>query len=173
MLRINHLSVSNTLNMNLLIKLFYLVVLSLLFFSCSTASKKDIPKEKTLEELLIKTWELHQAAGKNSKTETELNEIYHDKYVEFKENNTYNTNATTFFKKETGTWHLNTTRDSIYINKNTEHQIVFSIFNIYERGMSLMSYETETDEEWQGQFYTLSFVEVDYYGSTQIPKEKQ
>lgn len=158
--------------MNHIIKLAFFLAFSFLFFACSTSSKKEVT-EKSLEELLIKTWELHQVAGKNSKYNTESNDIYHDKYIEFEKNNTYNTNALKYFKKEEGVWNINETRDSIYLNKDTEKQIIFSIFHIYERGVSLMSYETENEEDIQGQFYSLKFVEVGYYGSTQIPKEKR
>ena len=153
---------------------FYITIfIIVLCLSCSSPQKEQGNTELTLEELLTKTWELHQVAGKNTKNGITSSEIYHDKYVEFKNNTTYTTNATKYFKKEEGTWKLNPTRDSIYINKDTKDQIVFSIFNIYEKGISLMSYETETEEDWQGQFYTLQFVEVGYYGTTQIPKEKR
>ncbi|AFM04235.1 hypothetical protein Fleli_1837 [Bernardetia litoralis DSM 6794] len=157
--------------MNYFIKSVLFIAFSLLFFSCSTSSIKE-KKELSLEELLIKTWELHQVAGQNSKYDTNSSEIYHDKYIEFKKDQTYTTNAPKYFKKEKGTWYFSSTKDSIYINKGTEKQIIFRIFHIYERGMSLMSYETENEEDIYGQLYSLQFVEVGYYGSTQIPKDK-
>ncbi|WP_338760363.1 lipocalin family protein [Bernardetia sp. ABR2-2B] len=153
------------------VKLLFFLTFNILFFACSSPSKVE-KKGLTLEELLIKTWELHQAVGKNSKSGTESNELYHDKYIEFKKDKTYTTNAK-YFKKEDGVWQFNELRDSIYLNKDTDKQIVFSIFNIYEKGMSLLSHETESEEDWQGQFYSLQFVEVGYYGSTQIPKDKR
>ncbi|PIY08618.1 MAG: hypothetical protein COZ18_11515 [Flexibacter sp. CG_4_10_14_3_um_filter_32_15] len=158
--------------MNHFTKLLFVLAFNILFFACSSTSKVE-KKELTLEELLIKTWELHQAVGTNSKYDTNSNNLHHDKYIEFEKNNTYNTNAPKYFKKTVGTWHFNETRDSIYFNKNTEKQIIFSIFNIYERGMSLLSYETESEEDIYGQLYSLQFVEVGYYGSSQIPKDKR
>ncbi len=142
--------------MNLFIKLFSLLIFSTLFFACSSSSKVE-KKELTLEELLIKEWELYQVAGKNSKYGTESNDFYGNKYIEFRKDKTYNTNAPKYFKKEYGIWSINETRDSIYLNKNTEKQFVLSIFHIYESGMSLLSYETESEEDILGQLYSLQF----------------
>ncbi len=150
----------------------YTIVFVIGCLSCTSSTQKE-KRELTLEEMFVKTWELHQAVGKNLKDGTESNELYHDKYVEFKKDKTYNTNAPKYFKGKKGTWDFNEMKDSIYLNKETEKQIIFSIFHIYERGMSLLSHETENEQDWQGQFYSLQFVEVGYYGSTQIPEEKR
>ncbi len=141
--------------MNSFTKLFYIIVFSTLFFSCSSSSKKE--KELTLEELLIKNWKLYQVTGKNNKYRTDSNILYDDKYLEFRKDKTYNTNAPKYFKKEHGVWNINATRDSIYLNKNTDKQIILSIFGVYRTGLFLLSYEVESEQDLQGQLYSLQF----------------
>ncbi|WP_338793738.1 lipocalin family protein [Bernardetia sp. MNP-M8] len=142
--------------MHHIIKLLFFLAFNILFFACSSPSKVE-KKELTLEELLIKNWKLHQVVGTNSKDGTDSHIFYDDKYIEFRKDQTYTTNAPKYFKKEKGVWSINETRDSIYLNKNTNKQIVLSIFHIYERGMSLLSYEVENEKDIQGQLYSLQF----------------
>ena len=138
------------------IRLFFFLAFNILFFAFSSPSKVE-KKELTLEELLIKNWKLYQVVGENSKYGTDSNILYDDKYIEFRKDSTYTTNAPKYFKKEEGVWNINETRDSICFNEDTDKQIVLSIFHLYEKGMSLLSYETENEEEIYGQFYSLQF----------------